>query len=155
MKLVSLSRGMFAQVDDDDYERVAALPWHATPVITKSRTIWYASLGYYGPAVVDHFDDDGLNNQRNNISVITASKNQSRRRKQLGISSSFKGVSWRTAMGKWGAAIKHNGKQKQLGYFVDECDAATAYNLVAVELFGEFTRLNTPPPSAEVSHERV
>ena len=36
------------------------------------------------------------------------------------------------------------GKCFFLGYFVDEVEAARAYDRKAVELFGEFARLNFP-----------
>ena len=43
---------------------------------------------------------------------------------------------------KWVAQIKKHQKLYFLGYFDDERDAARAYDEKAVDLFGEFARLN-------------
>lgn len=164
MRLVPLTRGLFAKVDDQDYERVAALSWYARFVKTKSRTIFYATrtqripnstqkvtihmhsfiLNYDGCDVIDHFDDDGLNNQRSNLSVIPQSYNLARARKQAGRSSPFKGVSWYPLRDKWRVRVKLNGIEHFVGYFSSEVDAATAYNFAALGLFGEFARMNIP-----------
>jgi hypothetical protein len=52
------------------------------------------------------------------------------------------GVSWYTRIGKWTAQIQKNKKKIFMGYFENEHEAAIAYNVKAVELFGEFANLN-------------
>lgn len=59
-----------------------------------------------------------------------------------GGSSRFKGVSWNKSKRKWQAQIMKDGKRQYLGYFVCEKEAAAAYNAAAIELFGEFAKLN-------------
>ena len=44
--------------------------------------------------------------------------------------------------GRWRAQIKVAGKQRHLGHFEREEDAAAAYNRAVLEAFGEYTRLN-------------
>lgn len=56
--------------------------------------------------------------------------------------SKFKGVSYCASRKKWKAQIGHNRKTYQLGRYVNEEDAARAYNKAALELHGEFARLN-------------
>ncbi|MFJ7407045.1 MULTISPECIES: AP2 domain-containing protein [unclassified Lysinibacillus] len=51
-------------------------------------------------------------------------------------SSKYKGVCWSKRNNKWVAAIKKNGKQKHLGYFKSEDEAAKAYNNATIDLFG-------------------
>jgi hypothetical protein len=55
--------------------------------------------------------------------------------------SKFKGVCWDTR-GKWRARITQSKKNKHLGYFTDEIEAAKAYNKAALKHFGEFAYLN-------------
>jgi hypothetical protein len=45
-------------------------------------------------------------------------------------------------MGKWASRIAYEGKRIYLGYYDDETEAAEAYNMKALELFGEFANLN-------------
>ena len=51
-------------------------------------------------------------------------------------------MSWGKKDNKWAAYIKLNGRQKHLGSFNDEKEAARAYNEAAKEYFKEFSKLN-------------
>jgi len=62
------------------------------------------------------------------------------RQKQRGTSSKYKGVYWCKDTSKWRARIGRNNRH--LGRFIDQKDAARAYNKAALERFGEFARLN-------------
>jgi len=157
-KLIPLTRGMTTVVDDEDYEWLSQFKWRAV----HSRKIWYATtlgprangkqvhlfmhrmiLGCAPEEQGDHRDLDGLNNQRNNLRKATGSQNCANRRKQNKASRSrWKGVHFNKADGKWQGRISAKGKRYFLGLFRQEYDAALAYNLKAVELFGEFARLN-------------
>jgi len=66
--------------------------------------------------------------------------NASKWRKQT--SSKYKGVHWTSTANKWRAKINFNRKRIHLGYFVDEKEAALAYNEAAIKYFGEFARIN-------------
>jgi hypothetical protein len=68
-------------------------------------------------------------------------KRQSRNGKKC--SSAYKGVTWHENTRKWRAQISFQGKQFNLGCFIDEIDAAKAYNKAASEYFGEYASLNT------------
>lgn len=56
--------------------------------------------------------------------------------------SPYLGVSWFKRDSKWRAWINVGGRQRHLGYFHDEADAAEAYNAAALRHFGEYARLN-------------
>jgi hypothetical protein len=94
--------------------------------------------------LVDHADGNKANNCRLNLRICTRQENQRNTAKHGGTTSRFKGVSFDRRLRKWGAAIQAGGKRIWLGYFTDEAEAARAYDRAAVELFGEFARLNFP-----------
>jgi hypothetical protein len=54
----------------------------------------------------------------------------------------YKGVSCSKARHKWYAKCYYQGERIWLGYFDSEIEAARAYDRKAVELLGEFARLN-------------
>lgn len=94
---------------------------------------------------VDHINSNCLNNCRANLRLVTHGENCQHRRKTLSeISSRFKGVSWHSRAKKWYAEIQFEGKQKSLGYFESEEEAARAYNQAALEYFGNYFLLNFP-----------
>lgn len=95
---------------------------------------------------VDHIDGKGLNNARDNMRVATHSQNHANKPKPRNIkntkTSQYKGVSWDTTTGKWFVLVACQGKQYFVGRFINEIDAANAYDDKARELFGEFAKTN-------------
>jgi len=75
--------------------------------------------------VVDHVNNDKLNNQVDNLQLTTSRHNVSKDIRRG--ASKYIGVSWYKNSNKWMASIRINGKQKHLGYFNDELDASKAY----------------------------
>lgn len=157
---IPLSRGMYALIDPEDYERVSAFKWHAFQ--PSSGRVWYArTLLYEGRqrplfmhrlileapkgSQVDHRNQDGLDNRRNNLRFATHSQNQWNRGKTRENSSGFKGVTATRNKQKWQAIIKRRGQAFYLGSFSDPAEAARAYDQKAREVDGEFARLNFPP----------
>jgi hypothetical protein len=53
------------------------------------------------------------------------------------VASEFVGVSWNKAARKWSSSISHEGKMQQLGCFVDEQQAAYAFDTAARRLRGD------------------
>jgi hypothetical protein len=155
MKLIPLTQGKFAKVDDEDYDWLMQWKWCAT---LSARGTWYARryeesvcvamhreiATMVGLPQVDHQDCDGLNNQRYNLRPCTSRQNNQNRRKVSGKSSQYKGVCWITKWSKWSAYIRVNSKLQSLGTFDDEVEAAHAYDNAAVLHFGTFARLNFP-----------
>ena len=94
---------------------------------------------------VDHIDRNTVDDRRENLRLATSSQNQANRGKPKGTcSSKYKGVCWHKPTKKWRARIKVDGKLIHLGLFIEEFEAALAYDRAAKEYFGDFAKLNFP-----------
>ncbi len=162
MRIIQLGLGREALVDDNDYEQLSSHTWRATS--NERGLIWYAIRQVYRKGrspkkirmhraimrarawqQIDHVNGDGLDNRRSNLRVATASQNVQNRRKQRALTSRFKGVArmdHRYVSKPWKATIGLNSKQRHLGYFESEEEAAIAYNQAAKEMFGPFAKPN-------------
>ncbi len=106
-------------------------------------------VGSEGKSVIHYKDRNPLNLKRNNIEVVNHQKASFKSKKPTthnGITptSIYKGVSYSKFAKKWSAYIKVDGVKKHLGYFVEEINAAKAYNEAATKFYGkEYCELNT------------
>jgi hypothetical protein len=156
MKLVPLTKGKFAKVDDADFERVSEFKWQV--VCARGETsVWYARRHvwingrrsteqmhrFLFPefSITDHIDGDGLNNQKSNLRECTRNQNGQNRKLQ-DHSTKFKGVHFYKANGTFQANIQSQGRRIFLGYFKTAIDAAKAYDAAATKYFGSFARTN-------------
>lgn len=157
---IQLDKGKTALVDVADLPKIEAHgSWHSRPdtrgwyarsgsrgsdgkvmVVTMHRIVMAAPKG----TMIDHKNGNGLDNRRSNLRFCTNAENQFNQRPQIGRASQYKGV-WRGYGGRWVAHIRHKGKQKYLGTYDTQEDAARAYDVAAQIRFGEFARLNNPP----------
>jgi plasmid maintenance system antidote protein VapI len=151
VKDLPVGPNLVAIVDDEDYDRVAALHWtrfgtkngtvYAFNNLTKTlmhRLIMNAPRG----VEVDHRDGLGLNNTRANLRLATHAQNMRNCRVYRNNTSGFKGVRWDTSRNKWRAEVQCDRKVHYVGLFASAEDAALAYDKRAIELFGEFARPN-------------
>ena len=74
--------------------------------------------------VVDHIDNDTLNNNLYNLQLITHRQNRSKEKRGL---SKYVGVCWNKHSKSWKSYITINSKRYCLGYFKNEYDAHLAY----------------------------
>ena len=91
---------------------------------------------------VDHKDRNKLNSHISNLRWCTRKENQQNISKQKNSASIYKGVCFNKDIKKWVSRIYQNNQRIHLGYFLDEVEAAHAYDLKAKELFKEFAVLN-------------
>lgn len=145
-----LQPGLVVLVDDDDLDLVAGHTWCISAggyVLARvdGHLTYLHRLILPGAALVDHANGDKLDCRRANLRPATPGQNQANSRKRPGTTSQYKGVYWYRATGKWQAQIQADGVKRYLGYFAEEADAAAAYDEAAVELFGQFARLNLVP----------
>ena len=154
MKAIELTQGKVAIVDDGDYEWLSQWKWHAfTP-----HKIFYAirNKGDGGGGTIymhrqilnapsgmecDHINHDGLDNRRDNIRICTRMQNAQNMITTEGISR-YKGVFWGREKQRWQGQITKAQKRFFLGRYNNEDDAALAYNIFALTLFGEYAYIN-------------
>lgn len=74
--------------------------------------------------VVNHIDNNKLNNNLDNLELVTNRYNSSVHRKGT---SKYTGVYWNKALCKWHSQIRIKGKSNHLGYFINEMKASQAY----------------------------
>lgn len=99
----------------------------------------------YMPKEVDHINGNTSDNRIENLREATDAQNAQNRKKSKTYAtnpSKYKGVSYHIANSKWVAQIKVNSKKIHLGYFINEHNAAQAYNMAARHYFGDFSRCN-------------
>ena len=150
VRLIPLGDGFYAYVDASDYEWLSRYTWHLSNGYAfrweKGRRIYMHSDIMQPPTdkLADHVDSNRANNCRSNLRVCTQAENLLNTCKRHGTRSRFKGVFYDMRFGKWFAQCRLKGKRHWRGYFDDESEAARAYDHMAVELFGEFARLNFP-----------
>jgi hypothetical protein len=147
MKLIPLTQGQFAKVDDCDFDWLSKWKWYAQ---WKSHTqSFYAIRGVYESGrqhttymhreilglqrgdgkKVDHWSGDTLDNQRHNLRATDTRGNaQNHKRHRAG---RLVGASFHKQSGKWRARAVIDGEQTHLGLFSTEQEAHERYMKVA------------------------
>lgn len=155
-KLISLTKDLFAIVDDSDFAWLNQFNWFSH----RDKLKWYAVRKHDNKQepmhktimntptgmTVDHINGNSLDNRRSNLRLATQQEQCFNRKKRVDkCSSRYKGVSYNKKCKLWGAYICKDKKQYHLGYFEDESDAALAYTVAAVKFFGSFASIDFTP----------
>lgn len=154
MKLIPLSKGQFAKVDDDDFEALSEYKWQAhwdkkakqfrasrkywkegkIIEVSMHRQIMEAPVG----VEVDHENRDTLDNQRGNLRLATHAENCRNRRPRSDSASGHKGLQWRPKLKQWVVRIQVDGKRTHVGCFRTLEAAKDAYRCAAEKFHGRF-----------------
>jgi hypothetical protein len=152
--------GKYSKIDNDVYNLLALTPrkWRVNKdgyvCITKrygkrsedkKRMVFLHHIVLQPPVgyIIDHINQDKLDNQRSNLRVATKSLNacNSKRKK----TSKYFGV---CAKGKkWEVNIYIDGKLRYLGRFENEDEAGKVYNQWSKNTFGDMAVINHIQPS--------
>jgi hypothetical protein len=154
-KLIPLSRGAFAIVDDDDFEELSQYRWHLATtgyprrdggkvdgkkrIVSMHRQV--LGLEHGDPRQGDHLDRNRLNCRRENLRICTPSENQCNKSFYSNNSSGFKGVSFNRIRENWQVHISAKGRRIGRGGFATAEDASEFYGLLVDMLHGSFGRL--------------
>lgn len=159
MKILQLTQGKFAIIDNCDYEKLNQYKWFA---VNLAANYWYAVrkigkwphqktvfmhrfiLSVPNGFETDHKNHNGLDNRRKNLRICTIAQNSYNRKRYQKGSSKFKNVSLHKRTKKWQSRIYYKGKRIQLNWSDSEIKAAKAYDKTAQRLFGKFACLNFP-----------
>lgn len=150
MKKISLTKGLFATVDDEDFNYLNQWKWYANKCGSKYRVMRKTGsykLLYMHRFIlkasqnmqVDHINGDSLDNRRSNLRLATNAQN-SANRKTIKSLIGYRGV---TRNGyNYSASITVNRKHIHLGTFSTAIEAAKVYDRNAILNFGEYACLN-------------
>lgn len=161
MPEITSKKGYSTIVDDCDLD-LSKLKWHATVLhgrvyfnrhITQSEQYKKSRQALHvvilermlnrtlvKGEMVDHIDDNPLNNRRSNLRLATKAQNMRNTTLRANSTSGFKGVSWNKAAKKYEAHITVDYKKHKLGFYDDPKEAHKAYCEAAKLYFGEFAR---------------
>ncbi len=159
---IQLTRGQITLVDDEDYDYLTQWKWCAL-YNTSTKTYYVVRNQTHGEYEsydtrkmflmhrvilqvdnsyqVDHVNHNTLDNRKENLRLATISENLRNRNKPKNNKSGYKGVSWKSRDKVWAAQIKIGGKSIYLGSYTTPEDAYDAYKKAAIELHGEFAKL--------------
>jgi len=154
-----------AEISDEKYNKVRHHDWYYYK--GKDARVSYAYAIIEGQRVklhrwvtgvtdenilVDHIDHNGLNCQDDNLRLCNKSQNGANSRKPLTfngkkLTCEYKGVVKRTRKNGdivYEPRLTFEGKYMHLGSYKDKVQAAIAYDIKALELWGDFALLNFP-----------
>jgi hypothetical protein len=151
MKKIPLSKGMFALVDDEDFEELNKYRWFSDKagyiighyVVAKGekrKTVKMHRVLMKTPRgmTVDHINGDKRDNRKKNLRNCSYSENMMNKGRTSSNTSGFKGVYWHNFGKRWCSAIKVQGKKKHIGSFSTKEEAYEAYCKAAKLYHGEF-----------------
>lgn len=151
MKEIKLTQNKIALVDDKDFELLSKYKWCSSNGYAITRVIGgngkqlrmhQLIMGVSGKQIVDHKDENPLNNLRENLRIATKAQNMRNRGKQKNNTSGYKGVGWDSERGRWKVQLRANRKNI-MKRFLELKEAVEFYNQVALKYHSKFARLNT------------
>lgn len=150
-KIESLKIDNFiVKFDDDDLSKIHLKKW----TVSKNKNVFYARCGriymhrFIMNAIkgqmIDHINGDGLDNRKENLRFASHQMNKANSSYKkatyefIGVSA----VKRKGVLKKFKVQIKKDGKNKHIGYFLSEIEAAKAYDNCVKLMHGSMAILN-------------
>jgi len=152
-KLIPLTQGQFAMVDDDMFDELMKYKWYANKYHSgdfyAKRALWEDNkrkkiimhrviMNAPKEMVIDHINHNTLDNRKDNLRLCTIAENSQNSRTPKNNTSGYKGVSWHKPTNKYRSKITVNKKIHYLGSFDCPKEAHKAYCTAAKKYHGEF-----------------
>ena len=152
-KQIPLTQGKFSLVDDADFEFINQWKWqyHTGGYARRDYAVDGKRFKVYmhrvitgndESLVVDHINGDRLDNRKENLRLCHQKQNSANSRKSKNNTTGFKGVCFYKRDGVYTAQLMKDRKMIYLGRFTKPEYAAAAYDLAAMNLFGDFANTN-------------
>lgn len=145
-KLIPLTQGKYAMVDNEDFDKLKDINWCYNNRYAKNNKIGLMHRYIINTPIdsfTDHINQNGLDNRKSNLRLCNQSQNMANVKPIKNKSSKYKGVYWNKKEHKWYVQIKNKKFGNIfLGVFDNEEEAGRAYDLKAIEIHGEFAVLN-------------
>jgi len=151
---------MEAIIDTEDLQRVLDFPYYWCVSYDKHHPtgyvgapIYYPSLGrtgktirlhrfvlnYEGKQKVDHINNNGLDNRKSNLRLVSHQHNTTNRKsKNSNNKSGYRNVFWNKQSSKWTVDLQVDGKHKRFGLYTDVNEAGRVAEEMRQKYFGEF-----------------
>jgi hypothetical protein len=129
--------------DDDDYYNITKYTWWISRGYVKNNKqglLHRFIMNYTGELIIDHKNNNKLDNRKENLRIATYEQNAQNQSKRINTTSQYLGVNFES--NKWKASITIEKKYKYLGTFINEIDAAKARDKYIKDNNLEFFKLN-------------
>ena len=168
MKEIEISKKnsipFIVSIDDKFFDEISKITWYITKVsdqlayafcrtkegntIYMHRKIMEMQLGRKLERIeeVDHIDNNGLNNQLENLRIVSRSENQANQRGHRDSKSKYIGVHFNTRYtNPYRVKLMKNGINIHVNKGFDSAEeAAEIRDLLSIKYFGEYAKLNFP-----------
>lgn len=154
MNEITISDGSIVTVDSEDFEILSQWKWSANgngyavrneryePKKYRKQYMHRVIMNASSGEIVDHINGNTLDNRKENLRICDIRGNAQNSRGKKRMYSQYKGVTYCKKRQKWVAQITVDTKNRSLGGFTEELEAALAYNKAAIEHYGEYARIN-------------
>jgi hypothetical protein len=157
MKLIELSQGRVAIVDDEDFDWLSKWKWHyhrrkgaftgyarrtsretgkQYTVLTHNEIYRYHHSTSFQE--LDHINTCGCDNRKLNLRIASRNTNCTNKQRRSDCTSKQTGVNWNRCNCMWVARLQLPGKRLFLGNFTKKKDAIEARQQAEIEFFKDF-----------------